>query len=116
MRDRPIPLPPGFNPPHNPRFRRRSGNPYVPDVVDRVRVLVEGTGLPLTEIAARTGVAATTVHGWIHRRGWRRPVAASRSPRAVALERAGFTRVAEGALEPDNPIDPPDHVVYRLER
>ncbi len=31
-----------------------------------------------------------------------------------ALEKAGFTRVAEGELEPDNPADPPDHVVYHL--
>ena len=98
MRDRPIPLPPGFNPPHNPRFRRRSGNPYVPDVVERVRVLVEGTGVPLTVIAARTGVGATTVHDWIRRRGWTRPAAASRSTRAVGFERAGFTRRLGHAL------------------
>jgi hypothetical protein len=98
MRDRPIPLPPGFTPPHNSRFRRVNGTPYVPDVVERVRVLVEGTGLPLTEIAARTGVGATTVHGWIHRRGWRRPAAASRSTRAVGLGRAGFTRRLGHAL------------------
>src|SRR3954468_7651808 len=98
MRDRPTPLPPGFTPPHNSRFRRVNGTPYVPDVVERVRVLVEGTGLPLTEIAARTGVGATTVHGWIRRRGWRRPPAASRSTRAVGLGRAGFTRRLGHAL------------------
>ena len=33
-----------------------------------------------------------------------------------ALERAGFTRVAEGDLEPDNPDDDPLHVVYRVDR
>ena len=33
-----------------------------------------------------------------------------------ALERAGFRRVAEGELEPDNPIDPRDHLVYRIDR
>lgn len=33
-----------------------------------------------------------------------------------ALERAGFRRVAAGHLPPDNPIDPPDHVVYQLDR
>jgi hypothetical protein len=98
MRDRPIPLPPGFNPPHNSRFRRVNGKPYVPDVVERVRVLVEGTGLSEKAIAARTGVGATTVHGWIHRRGWRRPSVASRSTRAVGLERAGFTRRLGHAL------------------
>ena len=33
-----------------------------------------------------------------------------------ALERAGFRRVAEGLLAPDNPIDPWDHYVYRIDR
>jgi aminoglycoside 6'-N-acetyltransferase len=32
-----------------------------------------------------------------------------------ALERAGFRRVATGDLKPDNPIDPADHYVYRLD-
>lgn len=33
-----------------------------------------------------------------------------------ALERAGFTRFASGEMEPDNPVDPRDHHVYRLVR
>ena len=33
-----------------------------------------------------------------------------------ALERAGFRRIAEGHLERDNPCDPRDHYVYRIER
>jgi aminoglycoside 6'-N-acetyltransferase len=33
-----------------------------------------------------------------------------------SLERAGFHRIAEGKMTPDNPIDPPDHVIYRIER
>jgi aminoglycoside 6'-N-acetyltransferase len=33
-----------------------------------------------------------------------------------ALERAGFDRVAEGPMEPDNPIDDPLHYVYRIDR
>lgn len=33
-----------------------------------------------------------------------------------ALEKAGFIRIAEGDLVPDNPIDPPLHVIYRLDR
>src|SRR5215207_9227252 len=33
-----------------------------------------------------------------------------------ALERAGFRRVAEGPMEPDNPIDDPLHYVYRIDR
>lgn len=33
-----------------------------------------------------------------------------------ALERAGFRRVAEGPMEPDNPVDEPLHYVYRWDR
>ncbi|MFD5213867.1 GNAT family N-acetyltransferase [Microbacterium sp. NPDC058345] len=33
-----------------------------------------------------------------------------------ALEKAGFHRVGEGDMEPDNPVDPPLHVVYRFDR
>lgn len=33
-----------------------------------------------------------------------------------ALERVGFTRIAEGELEPDNAADTRDHVVYALTR
>lgn len=44
------------------------------------------------------------------------PVAAGNRASWRTLERAGFVRVAGGPLEPDNPVDPPDHVVYRLSR
>ncbi len=44
------------------------------------------------------------------------PVSAGNRASWRALEAAGFARVAEGHLAPDNPIDPPDHVVYRLRR
>jgi aminoglycoside 6'-N-acetyltransferase len=44
------------------------------------------------------------------------PVAAGNTASWRALERAGFTRVAEGLMEPDNPRDPRDHVVYRARR
>lgn len=44
------------------------------------------------------------------------PVAAGNHASWRALERVGFIRIAEGPLEPDNPIDPPDHVVYQLAR
>lgn len=33
-----------------------------------------------------------------------------------ALEKAGLHRVAEGDLTPDNPVDPPLHYVYRIDR
>ncbi len=33
-----------------------------------------------------------------------------------ALEKAGFRRVGEGDIPPDNPVDPPLHYVYRRNR
>ncbi len=42
------------------------------------------------------------------------PVSAGNTASWRALERAGFVRVAEGELEPDNPAEGRDHVVYRL--
>jgi aminoglycoside 6'-N-acetyltransferase len=33
-----------------------------------------------------------------------------------ALEKAGFGRVGEGDMAPDNPLDPPLHYVYRIDR
>jgi aminoglycoside 6'-N-acetyltransferase len=33
-----------------------------------------------------------------------------------ALEKAGFRRVGEGELEPDNPVDPPLHYILRRDR
>ena len=44
------------------------------------------------------------------------PVAAGNRASWRTLERAGFVRIAEGPLAPDNPIDPPDHYVYRITR
>lgn len=44
------------------------------------------------------------------------PVAAANRASWRALEKAGLTRVAEGELEPDNPVDDRDHVVYRIDR
>lgn len=44
------------------------------------------------------------------------PVALGNRASWRALEKAGFTRIAEGDLAPDNPADPPAHVIYRLDR
>ena len=44
------------------------------------------------------------------------PVATGSTASWRTLERAGFTRVAEGEMEPDNPRDPRDHVVYHCAR
>ncbi|ADB35096.1 GCN5-related N-acetyltransferase [Kribbella flavida DSM 17836] len=55
-----------------------------------------------TELPATPAVLAAVVAA--NRNSWR------------ALERAGFRRVAEGPMEPDNPVDDPLHYVYRLDR
>lgn len=44
------------------------------------------------------------------------PVAAGNTASWRALEKAGLTRVAAGDLVPDNPIDPPLHFIYRIDR
>jgi aminoglycoside 6'-N-acetyltransferase len=44
------------------------------------------------------------------------PVVAGSQASWRALEKAGFTRIAQGDLAPDNPIDPPRHVIYRIDR
>lgn len=42
------------------------------------------------------------------------PVQADNHASQRALERAGYVRIAEGELAPDNPADRPAHVIYRL--
>jgi hypothetical protein len=86
----PDPNVPIVSPLPNPRFKRGRGRRYVPDVVERVRVLVEGTGLSEAAIAARTGLGVTTIHRWRAERGWARPLAASPWTRTVAVDRAGL--------------------------
>ena len=44
------------------------------------------------------------------------PVALGNEASWRALRRAGATWYAEGDLEPDNPVDPPQHVVHRFTR
>jgi len=44
------------------------------------------------------------------------PVSAHNRASWRALERAGFRRIAEGDLQPDNPRDSLAHYVYRLQR
>ncbi|GAB7192836.1 GNAT family N-acetyltransferase [Kineococcus sp. NUM-3379] len=44
------------------------------------------------------------------------PVVAANRASWRALEKAGFRRIAEGDIEPDNPVDDPLHFVYRLDR
>ncbi len=44
------------------------------------------------------------------------PVHADNHASWRALAKAGMRRVATGELEPDNPIDSRDHVIYRIDR
>jgi aminoglycoside 6'-N-acetyltransferase len=44
------------------------------------------------------------------------PVAVGNTASWRALEKAGLRRVAEVDLTPDNPLDPPAHVVHRVDR
>ncbi|GAA4985392.1 GNAT family N-acetyltransferase [Kineococcus glutinatus] len=44
------------------------------------------------------------------------PVVAANTASRRVLEKAGFRRVAEGPLAPENPVDDPLHVVYRVDR
>ncbi|ANY10311.1 acetyltransferase [Pseudonocardia sp. HH130630-07] len=44
------------------------------------------------------------------------PVVAVNRASWRALEKAGFRRVATGDLAPDNPADPPLHVILRIDR
>jgi aminoglycoside 6'-N-acetyltransferase len=44
------------------------------------------------------------------------PVHAENPASWRALERAGYRHVTSGSLEPDNPADTRDHVVYRIDR
>ncbi|GII84709.1 hypothetical protein Ssi03_26990 [Sphaerisporangium siamense] len=66
---------------------------------EMIRTVVERTW---TDIPAATCVLVPVSAA--NRRSWR------------ALEKAGLRRVAEGDLEPDNPIDDWAHYVYRIDR
>ncbi|MET9975625.1 GNAT family N-acetyltransferase [Streptomyces microflavus] len=44
------------------------------------------------------------------------PVSAANRASWRALEKAGLLRVAEGELEPDNPVDDRAHYLYRIDR
>jgi transposase-like protein len=61
-------------------------------VVERVRDLVTGTGLPIGEIARQTGISHSMVGNWIRKGGWRRPPDApamlSRAAEDFTLRRA----------------------------
>ena len=92
------PPPPGYTRPDNPRFRKGQGQRYVPDVVERARVLIEGTELSYKAVAARTGIGVTTLHRWTHARAWTRPAGAAGWLPLIAVERAGLGKRFQGDL------------------
>ena len=90
----------------------------VPDGALSIDYLIGEPSMRGRRLGART-IAAFVGEGWARYPAARDvvvPVAAGNVASWRALERAGFTRVAEGPLTPDNPVDPPDHVVYRIGR
>lgn len=79
-----------ISPPTNPRFKRGRGRPYTPDVVQRIRVLAEGTALSQAAIAAKAGVAQSTVWRLCQKHGWRRTADTERWKPLVAVDRIGL--------------------------
>ena len=51
------------------RYRHGKGRPYTADVVDRVRVLVEGSTWPEAAIARQVGIGVATETGRVHPAG-----------------------------------------------
>ena len=77
----------------DPAFRGRGiGTAMIRAAVERVWAELPGTSTVLVFVVAA------------NRGSWR------------ALERAGLTRIAEGPLTPDNPLDDPLHYLYRVTR
>jgi aminoglycoside 6'-N-acetyltransferase len=73
------------------RRGRGLGTRVVADAVDRTWAQTDAPSVLVAVVAANTA-------------SWR------------TLERVGLRRVAEGPMEPDNPVDDPWHVVYRVDR
>lgn len=64
-------------------------------------------------------IAAFVTQTWNHDPETRSilvPVQAGNRASWRALERAGFLRIATGDLEPDNPVDGPQHFIYAISR
>jgi aminoglycoside 6'-N-acetyltransferase len=79
--------------------------------VGEITMLRQGWGRAVIEAALaalwRAEPGATTVIVPVNR--------ANIASRHV-LEHVGFRLIAEGLLEPDNPIDGPEHAIYRIDR
>ncbi len=89
----------------------------VPDGTMTIDYLIgdrERTGRGFGPAMIRSAVERT----WAEHRGVSTilvAVVAANAPSWRALEKAGFTRVGEGNMAPDNPVDDPLHYVYRFD-
>jgi aminoglycoside 6'-N-acetyltransferase len=90
----------------------------VPDGAVTLDYLIGDPGRTGRGLGARI-IAAAARDTWVQQRGASAivvPVSAANVASWRALEKAGFTRVGTADLEPDNPADTREHVVYRFDR
>ncbi len=90
----------------------------VPDGAVELDYLIGDAGLRGRGLGSRT-VAAVLAETWVVYPTTPTvlvAVVAANTASWRTLEKAGLTRVAEGPMEPDNPIDDPLHYVYRVDR
>jgi hypothetical protein len=74
-----------------------------PAVVERARVLVEGSARPLGDIAREVGVSLQSVRNWIDRYGWRRyPLAPRAVPKLPPEKEAPARRLYERGTSVDD--------------
>lgn len=109
------------------RYRFGAYPEYVAEMAHIVAVPVDATGIDYVigpPAAVGRGVGAAMIADFVSRT-WLDdpltvavivPVQAGNLASWRALERAGFVRIAQGDLRPDNPMDSPHHYIYRRER
>lgn len=109
------------------RFHFGAYPEYMAELAAVLDVPGEATGIDYLigpERALGRGVGTAMIAEFV-RRTWRDdpvtpaivvPVHAENRASFGALERAGFKRVAQGELAPDNPLDSTAHFIYRLTR
>jgi transposase-like protein len=74
-----------------------------PAVVERARVLVEGSARTLGDIAREVGVSLQSVRNWIDRYGWRRyPLARRAVPKLTPEKEGPARRLYEGGARVDD--------------
>jgi aminoglycoside 6'-N-acetyltransferase len=109
------------------RYRFGAYPQYMAELAHLVDVPAEATSIDYLigpEYALGRGLGTAMIAQFVQRI-WRDdpstpsivvPVQADNRASWRSLERAGFTRVAQGDLAPDNPVDRPLHFIYRTTR